>query len=330
MSITLNDIAERVGVTPTTVSMVLNGRGNPIRVSERTRQKVLQAAKELNYVPSLTARALVKGKTNTLGLILGDIHTPFFSEMAAIALHEAEARKYHLLISVTEWDEAKELNCLEMLLQRGVDGMLVGVGALRPGVQLYEHLLQKIFPMVMFQSTPEMASVCNDWHEGMAQGVGYLKEKGHTRIGFVGLGMGYHHKGDKWRIFSKACLKVGVESVYYEGATINLDVFQDVAGRVARDPSRPTALIVFSDYLATGVIQGLKKENLRVPEDIAVMGMDGTRMGQYFNPPLTTIAQDLNRQVVEGMNIVMNLIDNPELPREEVVFPTRLIIRESA
>jgi len=124
MSITISDIARHVGVTKSTVSTVLNDSRSNIRVSEGTRTKVLAAAKELNYRPSFSARSLAKGRTFSIGMICGDIHSPHFSELASRAMQEVEARGYHLLLSVTQWITMQNnLDCLETMINRGVDGI---------------------------------------------------------------------------------------------------------------------------------------------------------------------------------------------------------------
>ncbi len=324
MAVTITDIAERAAVTKGTVSKVLNNRHSAARISDATKDRVLDAVKELNYQPSFLARSLARGKTNTIGLICGDIHTPHFAELASCALHEAEVRGYHLLLSLTEWNAEKELACLDTLLSRQVDGILMVPAALRPDTPQYQSIVRNHFPIVMLGACIEgLSSVSCDIEPGMDEAVTALKLRGHKRIGFVQTRISTR----KSRAFMTACQTNGVTPVeYFCGLEMSGSV--EVGRRLAADDS-PHAIIVRSDYTAMGVIRGLRDGGKEVPRDVDVIGIDGTQWGAYATPALTSIYQNRSEMISSAMDILLERVKDPSLSHVEVTIPTRLVDGET-
>jgi LacI family transcriptional regulator len=330
MTVTLLDIAKKVGVTPTTVSRVLRGKGSPIRASEETCHRVLAAAKEMNYFPSLTARSLVKGKTNTLGLLVGDIKSPSFSELASVVLKESEARGYHLVISVTEWDMKKELECFDLLIQRRVDGILMGTKAFTPGTRQFEYVLRQKFPVVtLARNIENFPSVLHDWRKGFEEALIFCREKGYRRIGFAGQAGVAPQTYTKWQVFLEACSAVQIEPVWYECST-QIEEARQFGRDFARREDRPQAIIVYSDFMAMGIIRGLRDEGLEVPKDQAVIGMDGTNLGEYSYLSLASIASDRRQMAVQAVDLLHEMIEKKDIIPQKVWIPTRFVPGESA
>jgi LacI family transcriptional regulator len=330
MTVTLAQIAKQAGVAKSVASTVLNKSKSTVRISDETRQRVLALARDLNYQPSFSARALRKCKTFMLGFICGDIHTPNFSELASIALVEAEKRGYRLLISVTEWNYQKEIECLKMLLQRQVDGVMMWSAAIRPGGQRHELITREKLPVVVFdQEVNGVTSITSNWKPGMDQAVEHLKAKGHLRIGYIRQSNIDKSWDSKCLAFLETCSRHGVQTTEY-ACLANLEDAQRIGREIARDPSQPTAIIALSDYIATGVIRSLYEEGVEVPRDMAVVGMDGTMMGQCFRPALTSITMDRRRMAVEAIHLLLEIIEGKDVPSRVISIPTDLIIRESS
>jgi len=333
MGKTIGDVARRSGVSASTVSAVINNNYARIRVSAKTRQKVLAAARRLDYRPSFSARALARGKTFSLGLVCGDIHTPFFSELASIALEESEARGYHLLTAVTRWDPQKELACVDTLLERKVDGFLMGPASLQPGTRQYDYIMKNRIPVVgLLPPVPGFPHVTSDWREGMEEAVRHLTGKGYDRIGFIDLPGIYPvepHRACKRSVFLETIGRVGAVSCEYN-CVIDLHNNREIGRNLADLPDRPRAFIVGSDYMAMGLVRGFRDGGLDVPRDVAVVGMDGTAMGEFFHPPLTTIAQDIRQLVGRALELLVTMIEEKTLTDQEMWVPTRLIVRDSA
>ncbi len=335
MPATINDIAKNAGVTKSTVSAVLNGSQSNIRISAKTKQRILEVAREMNYSPSFSARALARGKTFSIGMTCGDIHSPHYSELASQAMREAEARGYHLLISVTQWlTMENNLDCLETLMSRGVDGVVTWGTGLQPGDSLYEYLVREKYPIVLCgEDIGDLSSIDSEWDSGMNETVAYLRNKGHSHICFVGYAENSEaeRKDPKRVAFVKACSGYGVKgSVRYLAKLSNLEEAEEFGMKTAGETDRATAFLIYSDYVAFGFIRGLINQGVRIPQAAAVVGIDGTKMGRYSQPSLTSIAQEREAIVRNAIDLVIGMIEKREEPGKKILFPTRLIIRESA
>ncbi|NLX07960.1 MAG: LacI family transcriptional regulator [Phycisphaerae bacterium] len=332
MAATLSDIARRVGVTKTTVAYVLNRKRSGIRISEETRQRVLSVARELNYRPSFSARALVTGRTNTIGFQCGQIISPHYNELADMALREVEDRGYHLLISVTPWRTGEnDLDCLQTLMGRGVDGVILfGGSAFQPDSPLYRQILAEKYPLVTMSDEVEgLSSVASDWQPGMEEAISRLADKGHRRVAYVRSRSVNPAVDGKLRAFDAACRGHGTEPEVLVGRSVPEDSRQ--CGReFARRADRPTAVIYSCDHGAMGFLRGLRDEKVVVPDEVAVIGIDGTEAGAYCCPSLTTIAQDRRQMIHSAVEMVLAIIDKKEPPGRRVHLATKLIVRESA
>jgi LacI family transcriptional regulator len=335
MAVTIADIAKTVGVHQSTVSTVLNKSRSTIRISEKTRKKIFETAQQLNYRPSFSAQALARGKTFSIGMTCGSIHSPHYSELASHAMQEVEAHGYHLLLSVTQWlTMENNLDCLETLMSRGVDGIISWGTSLQPGTSLYEHLVREKFPIALCgENVGQLSSIDSEWGTGMNETVAYLSRKGHSHICFVGYaGKPEDENNDpKWVSLLKACSRYGVKaSASYLKKLSNLEEAEEFGMKAAHQADRATAFLVYSDYVAFGFLRGLLNQGLRIPQEVAVVGIDGTKMGKYFHPSLTTIAQEREQIVAKAIEMVLGMIDKKQEPGQKVIFPTKLIIRESA
>jgi DNA-binding LacI/PurR family transcriptional regulator len=327
MSITISDIARRVGVDKSTVSLVLNHKKGTVKISKTTREKVLQAVEEMNYRPSFSARTLARGKTFSIGFQCGNIQNAYYVEMAEEAMKLVEKRGYHLLIAVTQWlTESNDLECLETLLGRGVEGVIFFGLALKPGTRMYDTVARDGFPLVSVSEWVEgVACVGSDWRSGMNETVRFLKGKGHSRVGYFRSNTHPAERDAKLEALRPACGREGLDLVVYQ---INDGEFRDVS-TFLNDKNRTSALIIQSDFTAQAAIKGLRKAGLEIPRDVAVVGIDGTRIGEWMHPELTTIAQDKEQIMRTAVEQLMAMIENKDTPREHIQIPTRLIIRES-
>jgi len=328
MAVTLADIADRVGVTQATVSMVLNKAPSSVRISERTRQKIFQVAEELNYTPSFVARSLVKGRTFTLGLLMGGIESAHHAEVTTLVLEEAEACGYRVLLAVTEWSHEKELECLDMLVHHRVDGILLGSHALRSGTRQYEYITSQHVPIVLLGYSEEFACAYSDWKPGMTQTLDFLTKKGYSRIGYL------HSDTSGFTDFKQmdlkeVCQRFGLALKQYTCEPNQADCAR--CGRqFARTDQGPDVMIVQSDFMATGFMRGLYDQGLQVPRDLAVVGCDGTNAGEFFVPPITSIAQDCRVLIKGAVELLVEMIGNRNVPKRKVSVATRLIVRGSA
>lgn len=315
--VTITDIANEAGVNKSTVSIVLNDKPLAKRVADATKKRIFAAAEKLDYQPSLMAQSLASGKTNTIGIVLGGIGTPYGAEMAAAALEAADARGKQLLISVTKWDPAKELACLDNLMQRQVDGIIFHPEALTEGSDIYNKLIKRQFPMVLYDyELPGMSAVISDLKPGMTEAMALLKGSHHETVGFAYTEAQPTKKLDA---FGDSAAASGLAQFTFGGSE------QEITDYIAENHDACKAWILSSDKDAQVVMNLLAKHELRVPDDLDVISIDGTDWGAFNTPALTSIKQDAAMLMKHAVDLILNNGSKTET----IYVPTSLIVRDS-
>ncbi len=332
MTVTIEDIARSAGVSKGTVSFVLNDRkSGTVRISPATKKKILEAAQRLNYKPSFSARALARGKTDTIGFMCGNIRNPHYTEMADLAMREVEKRGYHLMIGVNEWvEQTDDLRCFDALMDRGVDGMIFFGMCLQPHTSQYRRVVDNEFPLVSIsEHLKGLPCIKTDWQTGMNQAMAHLKSMGHRRVGFCSM-----EHGEKQAAIEAAAANHGMELVHHHvveapGWCHLTPLYRQAGIDVAQNPDRPTAMILSSDFVAMRFINGAIAAGLRIPEDLSIIGMDGTEMGEFLNPPLTSIGQDIETIITRAVEMIIQMIEGKKSDPAVHIIPSRLLIRNS-
>lgn len=286
---TIKEIAERAGVSRTTVSRVLNASGY---VSEDVRRRVQQVIEETGYVPSAHAKSLRTKRTKVVGAILPKISTETSSRLVK-GMDEVLAKEgYQILLANTNLDPEKEIEYLRLLKSRNADGVVLSA------TNMNERLLGEItnlnLPFVMVgDSAPGFASVVLDDYEAAKDVVNCLVEKGYTKIAFIGVdekdrSVGYwRRKG-----FLDAMQENGLQ---VEKGWMQQGVFDVESGAgcmksiLEQSTVQPRAIVAVTDRLAIGAMQHAKEIGLSVPGDLAVAGMGASELSCFVSPPLTTI-----------------------------------------
>ncbi|MFN2250134.1 MAG: LacI family DNA-binding transcriptional regulator, partial [Candidatus Promineifilaceae bacterium] len=328
---TIHDVAKRAGVAPITVSRVINNSGY---VSEGTRERVETAVLELGYVPSGPARSLRLKRTNSIALVLTDITNPFFTTIARGVEDVAGAAGYTVTYCNTDEDESKELRNISLLLQQQVDGILL-VPALSKvdTVNLIEGY--KVPVVVLDRRIPEVDAdiVRCDSVDGAYKLVSYLLKLGHRRIAILTGPEGTSTADDrlagyKWAM-SEYGLDIGKDWIFR--GTFTQDSGFDMAQRAARLNPRPSAIFAANNFIAIGAMKALQELALSVPEDISLVGFDDLPESLVVFPFLTVVAQPAYQMAQEATLLLLARIAG-EAPqeRQELVLPTKLIIRLSA
>jgi LacI family transcriptional regulator len=321
VAVTRNDVARMAGVSPAVVSYVLNSGPRP--VSDRAKARVLAAVKELGYRPDGLARSLKVGRTKTLGLVLPDASNPFFAELARAIEDAAYARGYAVMVCNSADDLERERAYIASLAERRIDGLIL-ISA-TSGQDLTDFT-QLAIPIVALDRSPDESPVSTiraDNEDGAYQGTRHLLEHGHREIAFVGgpdTGVSDARRQGWLRALRDRGFEPGAEC----RATFSFEGGHGAAG-ILLASTRPMAVLVSSDIQAIGLISGLRRAGLRVPDDIALVSIDGTTAGEYAVPSLTSIAQPVGRM---GTTAVTHLIDNA---REiiHLALDNRLVVRES-
>jgi len=324
----IEDVAEKAGVSVTTVSRVLNNRGY---ISQKTRDKVNKAMMELRYQPNEMARSLFRKKSNTIGLIIPSVAHPFFGELAYHLEDYADKNGYKMLLCNSSRDIAKESKYIDMLKKNQVDGIVMGSSVL--DIEQYLHLN---LPIVSFDRTlgSGIPIVTSDNRMGGTLAARLLAEKGcrHPVYVYRGVG-GSHHAAmlasDRVLGFGDALRDADISFVSLElsvgaGDRRNEEEF----AQFFSEHPETDAVFASSDVIAAEVMQVCHRLGKRIPDELRLIGYDDTSIASYLTPRLTTIRQPIREMCERSIELIAMQIEGAEVP-DEHMFPVTLVERET-
>ena len=324
-----------------TVSRVINQNGY---VHSETRERVLKVAREMNYRRNGLARALKRQRTDTIGLVLGDIANPFAAELSSGVREVLETRGYTLFICISEHTAKEDVQAFDSLTDHRVDGIIVATRASKLGNDRLQQLIEGGVPISLIGREfrhPHADLVTADNLKGGYEATRHLIEMGNKRIGFIGVSLtkslglkrfqGYLEALNEYGLPVEEKLIVGgpgtndqmpgysTEEMGYQGMTKLLQL-----------KKRPTAVFARNDFTAVGALNAIKQAGLGVPEDIAVVGYDDIPLASHTSPSLTTVRQPTREQARSAAEFLLRRIEEDKhLPHQERVFECELIVRES-
>ncbi len=327
------DVAKLAGVSRTTVSFVLNDVPG-VKISEETRQRVLAAAQELKYYPTAAARSLASGKTNRIGLILGegrdrlaaDAFLPTFLQGITASVHQ---RGYLLIVQVAEDVPSPEAYA-RLIREQQVDGVILS--GPRSDDPLLAQLADERFPLILHGRLDDYDFPCVDVdnHASAYQAVNHLISLGHHRIGFVSNApLSYSGTRDRFAGYKHA---LSEHDIPEDPDLVRTAEFLPEAGRVAMEqllglPKPPTAVFAASDVVALGALHAVHETNLTIPDDVALVGFDDIVLAAHACPPLTTIRVPAYGLGWTAAEILIALIEGDTV--SSMTLETELVIRES-
>jgi DNA-binding LacI/PurR family transcriptional regulator len=324
------DVARLAGASQTTVSLVLTGRGDTARLSKATQQRVMEAAAKLNYVPNRLARGLRSRATRAITVVVPSLQNPFFAEVVGQAQEYGDEKGYSVNVMVASSVESSR-RVLSYLAGRSVDGVLLGVDS-EPVYDLIKQLLGRGVACATLQAganlPKEVPNISIDVEAGGALATNHLIGLGHTRIGYIteftnrthrkylGYKRALEAKGfdlrDRWFATGKNTMAGGA------------DAMASLLGQSGLD--RPTAVFAYNDLMAIGALRVLKEAGIKVPHDFAVVGFDGTSVGAFTNPALTTVTHQRNAVAIE---VLFSMLEHAKKILRKYEVPISLTIRES-
>lgn len=338
--VTLQTIADKVGVSRMTVS---NAFSRPDQLSAELREEILAAAAELGYAgPDPTARALVRGTTGAVGVLLTDSLAYAFTDEVATGFLGAVVEElaptglaFTLLGSDEEDDDAEVVPARDV----AIDGALVY--ACRPRSAAREWLLRRKLPVVFVDQDPVPGHACVnvDDRGGARAAAQHLVELGHRRIGIVSLDHAEdeadmpHPTKQRLRGWREALDAAGIDAPVVEAASHNEFDAEEVALDLLGGDDRPTAVLCYSDVLALGVVRAARSLGLEVPADLSVVGFDDSPVAHRHDPQLTTVRQDVAAKGRAAAAALTATIDSAraglDATAAHVLLPTELVVRES-
>ena len=323
----MSDVARLAGVSHQTVSRVINDSEH---VREETRERVLRAMRQLDYRPNSVARALVTGRSNTLGVVSFDttLYGPA-STLYGIEQAAHEAGYFITIASLKAFDRASVLDAVERLRILGVDGVLV----IAPQETAARALLRipAGVPLVALEAGPTdvvpVASI--DQFAGAAAATAHLLELGHRSVAHVA------GPGDWLEAQQRvAGLARHARGRRRSGPGAPGRRLEPALGLRDRADARPpmtdlTAVFVANDQMALGVLRALHEAGRRIPADVSVVGFDDVPEAPYFTPPLTTIRQDFGEMGHRGLKLLLETMEDPDGPPRHLEVTPELIVRSS-
>jgi len=309
--ITLKMVSEKAEVSVNTASRAINNKPD---INLETKKRVLRIAKELGYIRNAAAVALRTKKTGTIGVVIADNRNPFYAEVLSGMEEAAREKNYHIILANTQRDYRKEEEAINLLLAKRVDGLLIT--PVQDKDDDIKNLIDANIPFVVvgrdFENI-EVDAIYNDEVKGGFLATEYLIKKGHKRIALID---GFLHKSPaKGRLegYKKALKKDGYERTK-QMLEENLDF---------------TAIFAYNDMVAFGSMQAIKEKDLRIPEDIGLVGYDDIPFSSLISPPLTTIKLKKQELGTESVKLLFSRINGNREKNKKIMLDVELIVKET-
>ncbi len=327
--VTLKDVAEVAGVSKATASLVLSN--NP-RISDATRLRVLEAVEALGYVYNQRAASLRTQRSFTIGLIVTDVLNPYSAELTSGAESALAEHDYSLVLATTDDDLEKQSRIIQTMLERDVDGLILGPVAGTTAASL-QAIMGHCALVLTNPYYEDLAADCvgMDDENGTRWAVRHLIQQGRRRIAFVG---GYPTSSTRQRRLYSYRETLKAHGITFDPALcVDSPVTRrggyDAAHQLLRMKQPPSAAYCYSDVIAFGVMLGLRAAGLEAGADFAVIGFDNVPEASLWHPSLTTVSADPRGLGEQAAQLMLRRIWTPDAPIQRAIMPSRLIVRDS-
>ncbi|HEY8389076.1 MAG TPA: substrate-binding domain-containing protein [Parasegetibacter sp.] len=333
--ISIKDIARAAGVSPTTVSFVLNGKSEEKRISNEVAEKIRKIAAELKFNPNQVARGLRTGKTHTIGLIIEDIANNFFASVARVVEEEAYKNGYKVVYCSTGNNPDKARELLHMLKQRQVDGFIITpTKGMETEIETLKNEKRPIVLLDRFIPSIDTSYVMVDNFKGSYEITTQLIQSGYRNIGYVSLKdemiqmeereMGYvkalEDAGISWdkRLIKKIAFDISKE-----------DQMKELSSFFSNTPELDSVYFA-TNYLGIAGLECLKKLNKTIPDDLAVVSFDDNDLFRLYNPGISVVSQPIQEIGMRAIRILFDEMSGKISKPLQVRLDPTLIQRESA
>lgn len=323
---TLGMVAEKAGVSPSTVSRILNGTA---QVSEEKKALVQAVIKEMGFRPDPAARSLAGGRTMSIGVLTQFIDSPYYGEALRGIEDELSKANYAPLFVSGHWNEYEEQKRIQLLLDRKVDGIIVLTGKLSDSTLIQ---LGQTIPLVITGRQLQgnnIFSIDFDNADGAAQAVRHLNELGHQKIAFLSGPLDHPDAKQRLQGYKKEMKRLRIlidENLIIESDFLESGGYRAVNFLLANQ-TKFSAIIAANDQMAYGARLALYKAGLRVPKDVSLIGFDDLPHSAFMLPPLTSVRQSVYEIGVSSARAMFDLINKKNPPSQLV--EAKLIVRES-
>ncbi len=334
MKTTIKEVAENAGVSIATVSLVVN---NSERISPETKRKVLRSVKNLNYIPTKSARDLASQKTGNIGFILTYDHflrtEPFYTRIFLGSEFEAREGEYYILLTTVKSDYSEEDPLPRFVRDKSVDGIIV---AGKIPAALTNKLHRSNIPLVFVDFVPPIGNhplILIDNISGGMKATEHLLELGHREIGFIAGDIDHPSIKDRLNGYKAALEKAGInfksEFVISESPYPDRQNGYQSAQKLFNRSKEVTAIFACNDAMAIGAMQFLKDHGYKIPQDVSIVGFDDVEADLMIDPPLTTIRVPKIELGAESLRIMVQILKQKKSVNKKILIPVELIIRKS-
>lgn len=328
MPVTLRDLARHLNLSHATISFVLNDRRD-VAIPQSTRDRVMQAAKELGYQPNRAARALASGKTQMIALWTPSSFNTFYAGILFHLQKLAREAGYDMIYRQVVFEtDVRETNLRSLAWP--VDAVLaVDSKYVLENITTLTTLPYPPIVSVGAYTLPQFDSVTVDLGAGVRAAMDHLLGAGHRKIGFLRPFNPVDTEDPRYAAYTDVCGQRGLEPHLIELFSPDRRSVRQEILDMAKSKQIPEAIVCYNDHLAISVIRGLKDAGYRLPADCAIVGCDGVDEAEFIDPSLTTIAQPIQEMCEQGWKFMIDRIHNPTLETRTVEIQPELVVRES-
>jgi len=332
---TIKDIAKVLNISPSTVSRALSGKPG---ASEELRKKVLETAEEMGYMKNLSAQSLKNSKSKIIGIIAFDIRNPFFLDFLKGVEDVLFPREYKILLSTVDENVDKERTYLNWMVSQGVDGILSSPITEKNGksnLKLYQNFYKMGVPIVfydrMFYNQEQFDYIIVDNQDAIIQALIHLKENGHENVSIFLSKKGVFTIEERLKGFLKGCELLNIKT---RKEWICEDIYPhekafDILKNLKEKSHLPTAIIATNNNITKNIVSSSRKLNIKIPDELSLIGFDDTPENELIAPPLTTIKQPILEIGKIAATALLSRIEDRFAKPMRVVLKTELITRGS-
>jgi len=325
---TINDVAKYANVSIATVSRYLSNNGYPIK--EQTKESIKKAIEKLSYTPNIVGRMLKTNKSMDVGVIIPTILNPYYPSVIYGIEKKAREKGYNILLCNSQRDMDLQKQYVNTLIQKQVKGLIIS--SIKEDYDLYLDIINKGIGLVSLEDDVQIdkvGQVLFDYKKGACMAIEHLIGLGHTKIAFLTSPLVRQSRKDILNGYMK-CLKdnnieyikvieIDEENEYENGALL--------AAKLLKEKDLPTAILAVNDMVAYGIMQYLSQNNIKVPEQMSVVGFDDLIISKMMNPALTTISQPSQETGAKAVSMLFDILDGKK--PNKIVLEPKLIIRAS-
>jgi DNA-binding LacI/PurR family transcriptional regulator len=325
----IREIARKARVSTATVSRAINHLPT---VDPQLAKRVWKVVDELGYFPNTQARALVSGRSRLFGLIVSEITNPFFPEIVQTFENLAVENNYEILLTSTVHDPKRMESSVRRMIERRVEGVAILTFGMEDA--LLDHLRFRKVPLVFVDVGPDAPGIVNvriNYLNGIRQAVQHLAALRHTRIAFIAGPSNLKSAMARKMAFKTSMTEIGLSSDLIVEGNHRMDGGMRALVEFEKLGNRPTAVLCSNDMTAIGVMREAYDQNIKIPNDLSVIGFDDIRLAEFTIPPLTTVQMSQRELAKIAFQALLQEVqrESPSNERSEYELITHLVLRRS-